>query len=260
MSDDGEIFTVGDTPGDVVSSAGQIFGALSGNPLVSLASSVVGGLFGKKSSSKANKQAVAMMREQMAWQERMSNTQYQRGVTDMRAAGLNPMLLMTKGAGAMPAGVSAAPVLDEGAGFRAGSAQGLAMASMQAQLELTKAQTAKTLAEAKTEAMRPEAVSMQTKLNLSQAMNQEAMTTLAKNQGLLVAAQEVNQVLQNEINKSTLPAFKKEELLKLIAERKVSESDAQRAKTDQEFFNSEIGSIMRTVALVLRAVGINTGR
>ena len=55
----------------------------------------VGGLIRNKEARKASAR-------QMAFQERMSNTSYQRTMADMRAAGLNPILAAKVGGASTP--------------------------------------------------------------------------------------------------------------------------------------------------------------
>lgn len=84
-----------DTGTGLGSILGPVGGALLG-PLGAIGGTLIGGLIGRSGQRDANRQNIQLAREQMAFQERMSSTAYQRATKDLEAAGLNRILALGK--------------------------------------------------------------------------------------------------------------------------------------------------------------------
>lgn len=121
-----------------------------------LIGNIIEGAIGYAGQKDTNDTNVEIAQRQMEFQERMSNTAYQRAMADMSKAGLNPMLAYSQGGASTPPGASTRIESAIGAGLNSANASAQRMAVYQ-NMELNDAQIEKLKAEA--ERTRQETVS-----------------------------------------------------------------------------------------------------
>ena len=81
----------------------EALGLKSSAPLISGAI----GLLGSHSQRQTNKRQIGLAQDQMDFQERLSNTAYQRAMADMKKAGINPIMVSKLGGASTPTGAMA---------------------------------------------------------------------------------------------------------------------------------------------------------
>lgn len=154
------------------------------NPVLAAAGvSAIGSLLGGASQNAANR---GMAREQMAFQERMSNTAYQRAVQDMRLAGLNPMLAYMQGGASSPSGSSAQ--MNDIISPAVSSA--MHASRLRNELRLMAAQASKLRTDEKLSRQQAAATHQDYYLKVAQVGETNARQMTAKRQAMLLEAQE----------------------------------------------------------------------
>lgn len=101
---------------------------------------LLGGAMGAAGAIGSAAMAAREAKKNRDFQKMMSNTSYQRGMKDMRKAGLNPILAYQKGGASTPAG-SAALVPNIGATAAQGVTAGISTSKAQAEIANIKANT-----------------------------------------------------------------------------------------------------------------------
>lgn len=230
------------------------------NFLIPAAASVAGALYGANKASQgqedANKTNIKLGREQMAFQREMSNTSYQRGIKDMQAAGLNPMLAYSQGGASAPLG--SMPQVQNAQGQTV-AAVGTGVASANAAMSTLQGFQAMEQSQAHTEQIKAttdkiESETLAHDLNTARAAAELQRTkteTVLGEEGIRNARQEIiRRQRENQLGGATFEA----DVKRRKAESLLTELEIPKSKAEAEF-HKNMGEVNPYLRMLLQILG-----
>lgn len=197
-----------------------------------VAGPIVGGIFGKEGQQDANAANAEAAQKQMDFQERMSNTSYQRGMKDMKKAGLNPMLAFMKGGASTPNGS-----IYTSQNEMAPLSEGLSHVDLN-EKELLEANTAKVMADTNKSSAEADLASAQAAEARARTPNYEKTGRLTEAQidevtskiGNLVSSTSLNQAQGAKVRAETENVARQGKLLDAQSERELASAGLTKAQ------------------------------